>query len=302
MSQDSPQLSIGFPVYNGERYLQCALDCVRAQTFEDHELIISDNGSTDRTEEICRNYAAADSRVRYIRHERNKGAAFNYNVVFEEARAPFFKWISDDDTMTPDMVARCMETLQANPKAIIAYPLARHIDALGEPLSNGANSPLKHFNWDVSAPRRFRQMVDAFRVDGGASAPMFWYGVIRSEALRHTRMMGTYFASDLVLLAELALLGKFVEVPERLLAIRLHPGSSSWPESWSPESIHDHLESKKNSRTSLSLKMRRFYVEYANAVIRAPIPGPDKVGLLAYCASLPLAKVRDKAFGGRNGA
>jgi len=60
-----PRVSIGVPVYNGERYLAQALESIFAQTYQNFELIISDNGSSDGTEAICRGYAAADSRIRY---------------------------------------------------------------------------------------------------------------------------------------------------------------------------------------------------------------------------------------------
>ena len=69
----SPLLSIGLPVYNGERFLAQALDCLLAQTFRDFEIIISDNASTDRTPEICRAYARRDPRVRYVCNQRNLG-------------------------------------------------------------------------------------------------------------------------------------------------------------------------------------------------------------------------------------
>ncbi len=77
-----PAVSIGLPVYNGDNFLAEAIDSILRQTMEDFELIISDNASTDRTEEICREYAAGDSRIRYYRNESNLGAMANYNLVF----------------------------------------------------------------------------------------------------------------------------------------------------------------------------------------------------------------------------
>jgi glycosyltransferase involved in cell wall biosynthesis len=267
---------------------------VRKQTFEDYELVISDNASTDRTEEICREYAAQDPRVCYIRRGKNAGAARNYNLVFKKSTAPFFKWVAADDEMEPEFVERCMEALKAAPDAVIAYTLARHIDDGGDPVVKGHDSPLGHVDWRPTPAGRFQQMLDRFRADGGASAPMFWYGVIRSDALKKTRMMGGYFASDLVLLSELILLGRFVEVPDCLLSIRLHPESSSWSGSWSAESIQQHLDPEVKGRARLALEMRRYYLEYVGAVARSPLPITGKAGLAAYCASLPLGKLRTK--------
>src|SRR5438128_542667 len=75
----TPRVSIGLPVYNGERYLRLALDSLLSQTFTDFELIISDNASTDGTTEICRAYAARDARIRYSRLEHNIGGSPNFN-------------------------------------------------------------------------------------------------------------------------------------------------------------------------------------------------------------------------------
>ena len=94
-----PRVTIGLPVYNGENYLAEAIDSILGQTFTDFELIISDNASTDRTEEICRRYAAEDDRIRYFRHDRNRGASPNYNFTVEKARGEYFKWAAHDDVL-----------------------------------------------------------------------------------------------------------------------------------------------------------------------------------------------------------
>jgi glycosyltransferase involved in cell wall biosynthesis len=83
-----PKLSIGLPVYNGEKFLSEALDRFLAQTFKDFEIIICDNASTDRTPQMCREYAERDPRVRYCRDERNLGSVANLNRVFAYRRRP----------------------------------------------------------------------------------------------------------------------------------------------------------------------------------------------------------------------
>ena len=95
MSADPPLVSIGVPVYNGDNYLEATLDSILDQTFKDFELVICDNASTDRTEAICRNFAASDPRVRYHRQPRNFGAAPNYNDVYHRSRGKYFKWSSE---------------------------------------------------------------------------------------------------------------------------------------------------------------------------------------------------------------
>jgi len=108
---DRPRLSIGLPVYNGEEYLAESFDALLGQTYEDFELVVSDNASTDGTEAICRKYAAQDSRIRYLRLPRNIGATPNHNHVFAESRGELFKWASHDDLYGRDLLRLCVEAL-----------------------------------------------------------------------------------------------------------------------------------------------------------------------------------------------
>ena len=90
MSSQRPRIAIGMPVYNGEKYIESAISSILAQTYTDFDFIISDNASTDRTQEICLTYAARDNRIRYHRNEVNLGAAPNYNRVFQLSSNEFF--------------------------------------------------------------------------------------------------------------------------------------------------------------------------------------------------------------------
>ena len=100
----APRLSVGLPVYNGENYLAESLEALLGQSYEDFELIISDNASTDGTADICRRYGKQDSRIRYIRQPRNIGLAPNHNFVFEQSRGEFFKWAAADDLYGRDLL------------------------------------------------------------------------------------------------------------------------------------------------------------------------------------------------------
>ncbi len=114
-----PLLSVGMPVYNGQNYLAFTIEAILSQSFTDFELIISDNGSTDETEAICRAYAAQDARIRYERVEENLGAAYNFNRVFELARGRYFKWAAHDDYFTADYFERCIQVLEQNPAVVL---------------------------------------------------------------------------------------------------------------------------------------------------------------------------------------
>ena len=127
-----PRLTLGLPVYNGERFLGESLEALLAQTYTDFELIISDNGSTDRTGEIAREYEAKDPRVRYVRHPVNRGSTFNHNFVIEQARGELFKWVSHDDLYDPELLQRCMDAIDARPEIALAHAWTAFIDEKGE--------------------------------------------------------------------------------------------------------------------------------------------------------------------------
>jgi glycosyltransferase involved in cell wall biosynthesis len=208
-------VSIGLPVFNGSNYIEVAIESILGQTLTDFELIISDNASTDDTEEICRRYAAQDARIRYHRNVSNIGASANFNRCFELASAKYFKWAAHDDVIEPTYLERCVAALESNPDAVLCQSLVRLIDADGNSVGiydselRGADS--------ASTSRRFAALVISTH----------WctetFGLIRAEALAKTRLIGHYFASDRALCAELALLGRCLQVPEPLFSNRDHP-------------------------------------------------------------------------------
>lgn len=217
MSAESPRVSIAVPVYNGERYLREALDSLLGQSYGDYEIIISDNASTDGTEAIGRAYAERDPRVRYIRHEVNRGAAWNFNYAFGLARGAYFKWHAHDDLIAPSFLAACVAALDRDPRVVVAYPRTRVIDGDGATLYT-YDEPLRS---DSPSPSvRFHDLICV-------SHPCFQvFGLIRSAALRKTPLIGNYVPSDRILLARLGLLGSYYEVPEHLFISRRHATQS----------------------------------------------------------------------------
>ena len=140
-SQSSPPtVSLGIPVRNGEKFLKTTLDSIAAQTFQDYEVVISDNGSSDATAEICKRYAAADPRVRYSRVEENNGAAWNFCHVAREARGRYFKWVAHDDPIRPEYLEKCVEVLDARPEIVVCFTEQVDIDEAGNPLPSRYHS------------------------------------------------------------------------------------------------------------------------------------------------------------------
>src|SRR5215467_3755986 len=100
----SPRVSLAIPVYNGGRFIAETIRSILNQDYENFELIITDNASTDRTEEICREFSASDRRIKYIRNDHNLGAGPNFNRGFELSSGYYFKWCACDDLLSPNFV------------------------------------------------------------------------------------------------------------------------------------------------------------------------------------------------------
>jgi glycosyltransferase involved in cell wall biosynthesis len=250
-------------VYNGERYLAQTLDSLLGQTYRDLEIIIGDNASTDRTEEIGRAYAARDSRVRYVRHERNLGIALNCMRLLALARGELFRWAAADDVSAPELVQQCVEALDREPSAILAYPKTTLIDAEGQALRDYED------NLDLSSLRPSERFRD-FLLHVGLCNVMF--GLMRTTVVRRTRGLRSYVASDIPLLAELALYGRFVEVPRRLFFRRFHPEASSALQGVALQSLFT-----PGARRAVGVPEWRRLRELTVSVLRAPIPLEEKL-------------------------
>jgi glycosyltransferase involved in cell wall biosynthesis len=214
-----PMLTIGMPVYNGERFLAKALDSHLSQTFTDFQILLSDNASTDRTEEIGRDYAARDMRIRYHRNPRNMGAGWNALRVYELASGKYYKQAAHDDFCEPKFLAKCINALEADPELVVAFTKTRVVDADGNFLED-YECPLRTNSYDPVL--RFADLT----LINHRCFPIF--GVHRLSALRSLPPMGSFPHADGVLLAQLGLVGRFHESDERLFISTRHSGQSSW--------------------------------------------------------------------------
>jgi glycosyltransferase involved in cell wall biosynthesis len=225
----TPTVSVGIPVYNGAKFLESALDSLLSQTFSDIEIIISDNASNDRTQEICQRYAARDGRVRYFRHDRNQGAAWNFCEVYKLSVGRYFKWAAADDICAPTYIERCVDVLQRDPTVVCCHSRTCKIDRDGNPLEHLPDPTMVMSRFPkrlMNGSSRYtaRRFLDVLLTTGwGARC----FGVIRSEALRNSQLILPTFGSEKVLMAELSLIGRYHDLPETLWYQRVHVDASS---------------------------------------------------------------------------
>ncbi|MDJ0617805.1 MAG: glycosyltransferase family A protein [Calothrix sp. MO_192.B10] len=210
-----PRVVIGMPVYNGENYIRDAIDSILAQTFTDFRLLISDNASTDSTEDICREYASKDNRIIYHRQEKNIGAAPNCNYVFQPDGAPYFKWAAHDDVLEPDYLLRCVELLDRDPSLAIAHSPSFDIDNYGNKV--GTYDDDFQFDSPNVGERVWRILWTIHFTD-------FW-GLMRTDFITKTSLNASYVGSDRNFTYEMLLQGPVGYTNDRLFCRRSHPES-----------------------------------------------------------------------------
>jgi glycosyltransferase involved in cell wall biosynthesis len=269
----TPLVSIGLFLYNGDRFLEAAIDSILNQTFQDFELIISDNCSTDRSDEICRKFAAQDSRIRYYRADKNMGAGWNLRNVYFKATGKYFKWAAHDDMIQPDFLRLCVDALEADDSLVVAHTLTRVIDEHGGFVEN--------YEWRLRTESqdpvvRFKDLL----LNDHMCYQIF--GVMRLSALKTLPPQGSYVNSDGVLLAQMGLVGRFFEQPEFLFISTRHSNQSSQvkpvrlkaprfrltnrhgtlpsPEWWDP-----------NKTQTITFPEWRMFREYFMSITRAPL-------------------------------
>lgn len=262
-----PRLSIGLPVYNGEDFLAESLDSLLGQTYEDFELIISDNASTDGTADICRRYEKQDSRIRYIRQPRNLGCAPNHNVLVQHAQGELFKWVSHDDLYGRELIERAIEALDEYPQVVLANCWTAMID------SSRTVTKAVRYTLDTESPRapeRFRSML--FEKGGDDDG-----GVIRMEMLRRIRPYDSYYHSDRTQVTEMALQGQFYHVPDWLYFRRDHPKASIRAFTTARTNC-TNLDPRRADRLRHPVVrlLGEYVLAYVTMIQRAPLSAADK--------------------------
>ena len=265
----SPSVSIGMPVYNGEKYVEEAIQSHLDQTYSDFELILTDNASTDHTEEICRSYAAKDSRVKYHRNPQNLGVAGNFRRGFELAVGRYFRWSPSDDLVSPNLLQRAVEILDRDPSIFVAYPRTKLIDNRG--LVTGDFDENLHL-LDDRPSDRWRAVRRNIRM---GNLP---YGLSRYSVLRKTGLLRNYTGGDFPLIAEMSLYGKFFEIPDAFFYRRMHEQASSAMKDKS--NVMSLFDPKKPGK--LFLYNWVHLGAYLKAAARAPIPLLEKLRIYRF--------------------
>lgn len=277
-TRKTPKVSIGIPVYNGEKYLELALDSLIKQSFLDLEIIISDNASTDRTEEICRSYQAQDSRIVYHRNNTNIGAAGNYKKVFQLAQGEYFKWMAHDDRCSLNYIEECVRVLDQEPEVVSTFPRFELIDDCDRTYPQTAEHTYvtPELNITTNIPRNFMSPSHSERyadVLFKTTECYEFFGLARREIIERTSQHDAYYGSDKVLLCELAMMGQLKEVLNATGYFRIHGEQS--------QSLKSHKERSQWISPNLSYGVFFSRVKclqgYYRSVIAYPAPIAERI-------------------------
>ena len=193
-----PLVSVGIPTYNRSEGLRRTLECITGQTYQNLEIIVSDNCSPmSETEAVVKEFIAKDCRIQYYRQEENRGPGFNFGFVLEKATGEYFLWAADDDIHEREFIRILVDPLEKNPDILGSMCSTKRIDEDGE----------------------FIDIVRYSDVSNPLSAPyhleltFFFHGVFRTMGLR--KFMGDpneLFGLDLMKVCEMILASKLVWV------------------------------------------------------------------------------------------
>jgi len=277
----SPRVSIGVPVYNGARFLDRALDSLLAQTYRDVEICISDNASTDGTQDVIRDYAARDPRIRYVLNDVNRGLVWNHRKVLGMARGTYFMFAPHDDWFANDYIERCVAALDADPG--IAHVHAETI--LFDEAGTEVGRELARQRLDDPSPSvRF---WDLLVVAGGVN----WYGMTRRSLLDRVAPYKAVPRSERIVLTELALWGPFRLLPGALYFRRVHQGQATATRRSRRGETRILDPQRTGIRATEPVLVGEYALGFLQAILRAPLDTGERIRCTLAWARWLLAHV-----------
>lgn len=275
-----PLVTVGLPVYNSERYVSQSIDSLLAQTFGDYKIVICDNASTDRTGEICQEYAKRDPRIEYHRNASNLGLPGNYNLSFSLCRSKYFRWATGDDYSSPDQLEDHVRVLESDPEIAVCYSQAAMVDEGGvqyetwtDDLHLMQDDPVARFKIAVTKISRVHHHL----------------GLMRSSCLRRTLGFAHHVCADQGLIAELSLLGKFYRIEKQQFFRRMHGASSSW-QTFDEEHQARFYHAAHVKR--IPFNRFRWHAYYAQVVHHSPLSNLQRLEAYAFLTRYSAAEWR----------
>ncbi|PIR38182.1 MAG: hypothetical protein COV34_01010 [Candidatus Zambryskibacteria bacterium CG10_big_fil_rev_8_21_14_0_10_42_12] len=272
-SEDQPLISVCLAAYNGEKYIREAITSVLDQSYKNFELIISDDGSTDKTQEICLGYAQKDYRIRYIRHDINRGGFWNNNFLLKKAQADFITFLSQDDLLMNDFLYESFTYLLQNPKCILVTSDFEIIDERGNHMYTAVLDKIReNIPWNLRCYEFYRDLRQ--------HVALSIYGLMRKDTIVtiYSQMpwpKKLVRASEVPFLSRVANKGEIVSLPRTLRKYRKHNESAYHTE-------NKHLASQKDIKRRFILLKHLYKNRYdqLRTLLKSSFPIRTKVEIV----------------------
>lgn len=211
-----PLVQVGIPVFNGERDIARTIEALLSQDYPNLEVLISDNCSTDKTGEIAKHYADADSRVKYWSNEKNIGSFANFELLFSKSKGEYYFWAGHNDTYSSGFLSKAISIMEADPSVVHCFPHG----FLANPDGSIFSYPFSFIDTrNLSKPARFLATIWHL---GPCTE---FYGVYRRSVLQKVMPFKKLLPIDYVLLAEVATLGASAYVADEQMKLPVNKGS-----------------------------------------------------------------------------
>lgn len=212
----NPLVSVCIPTFNRADKLRRAVECLLSCSYPDLEIIISDNGSSDHTEHVCKKLCAGHDNIRYFRHPINRGPSKNFDFAREQATGKYFLWHGDDDYLDPDFIRACVDALEND--AALSLASGRGAYHYGDNVIS--------FHGNVVESRSDSGLVRAMHFLFFVEEASMFCGVYRVEAVRNC-VMPNCLSGDCAWLAQVLLAGKAKILRDRFVYRELGTNTSS---------------------------------------------------------------------------
>lgn len=204
--RSAPLVSVGIPVFNGEATIRAALESVLAQTHENLEVLVYNNGSTDGTEAVVLAIERDDPRVKYQAGNNNLGAPHSFSETFRMSSGSYFMWLAADDRIEDSFVESGVTLLETDPNIGVSAPVVlAHLEGHDDPVYDVR---VQGFEPDVPVLTRLVRTIRKLPVT-------CIYGLFRSEVLRTSELLTSVYMADVAFIQEVALRTAIVCNPDQ---------------------------------------------------------------------------------------
>jgi len=273
MKKKIPLISIGLPVYNGDKFLSIALDSLINQTFQDFEIIIFDNASTDNTANICKKFKEKDQRIKYFRNKKNIGARNNFNIILNYVNTPYFMWAAHDDVWEPTYIEELIVQLTLDKSRALIFSMFDSIDENGNVVRNypKMTNLLTQFSSNDMF-FRVHQFINFNERDGKAN---LIYGIMRTKIIKKIGGIIQYsdktFGIDNLTLLLILLEGKFYIMNKLLFHKRIYDNKNSKNKRYNYKSILNVVHQIMINIYNYFQEIHGFFTGYRQIIMSSPL-------------------------------